>query len=118
MRIHIFGCSGSGKTWLSNNLSVTNNIPHYDLDDIFWDNSQGTYGIKTCEEKRNQMLDDILKQNDWIIEGVYYSWLSDSFKEADRIIVINIPERIYKFRIIKRFIKRKLGIERGKKESL
>lgn len=64
------------------------------------------------------MLNDILKQDDWIIEGVYYSWLSESFEKSDKIIILNLPASIYKFRIIKRFIKRKLGIERGKNESL
>ena len=118
MKIHIFGCSGSGKTYLSNRLSVKYSLPNFDLDNIFWDNSKGSYGIKTPVEERSQMLNDILKQDDWIIEGVYYSWLSESFEKSDKIIILNLPASICKFRIIKRFIKRKLGIERGKNESL
>lgn len=117
MKIHIFGCSGSGKTWLSNKLSKENNLLHFDLDDIFWDNNQGSCGIKTPVEKRSELLNDILVQNDWIIEGVFYAWLSESFKAADKIIILDVPLLVCKLRIIKRFIKRKLGIEPSKKES-
>ena len=31
MKIHIIGCSGSGKTYLANALSEKYNIPHFDL---------------------------------------------------------------------------------------
>lgn len=64
------------------------------------------------------MLDDILRKNDWIIEGVFYDWLDGSFRDADVIILLDIPKRVYRFRIIRRFVKRKLGMERAKKETL
>jgi len=118
MRVHIFGCSGSGKTWLSEKLAAKYNIPHFDLDTIFWDHSQNAYGMKMLAEKRDELLNDILKQENWIIEGVYYSWLSRSFEKADKIIVLDIPKRVYQYRIVKRFLKRKVGIEKGKRESL
>ena len=58
------------------------------------------------------------KINDWIIEGVFYDWLDGSFRDADVIILLDIPKRVYRFRIIRRFVKRKLGMERAKKETL
>ena len=64
------------------------------------------------------MLQKILKKDSWIIEGIYYKWLEQSFKDADIIYVLDLPKYIYKFRIIKRFIKRKLRLEAGKKETL
>ena len=64
------------------------------------------------------MLQKILEKDDWIIEGIYYKWLEQSFKNADIIYVLDLPKYIYKFRIIKRFIKRKLRLEAGKKENL
>ena len=39
MKIHIIGCSGSGKTYLANALSKKYNISHFDLDDIQWNQS-------------------------------------------------------------------------------
>lgn len=58
------------------------------------------------DEKRNQLLDDILRKNDWIIEGVFYDWLDGSFRDADVIILLDIPKRVYRFRIIRRFVKK------------
>lgn len=75
-------------------------------------------GVKMPVEKRNQMLNDILQQPEWIIDGVYYAWVQRSFEEVDMIYVLNMPKYLYSFRIIKRFINRKIGLENGKKETL
>ena len=118
MKIHIIGCSGSGKTYLAKALSKKYNIPHFDLDDIQWDNESNRYGKKMPVEKRNYLLQQILANNSWIIEGVYYAWVLESFEKADIIYVLDVPKYIYKYRIIIRFLKRKIGIEKGKKETL
>lgn len=117
MKIHIVGCSGSGKTYFVKALSKKYNIPHFDLDDIQWDNTADSYGLKMPIEKRDALLQEMLSNDDWIIEGVYYAWVLESFKKADIIYVLDIPKHIYKSRIIFRFLKRKLGIEKGKKET-
>ena len=118
MKIRIIGCSGTGKTTLARQLSKEFDIPQHDLDDLQWDNTAGGYGQKTPVEKRDAMLCDILLENDWIIEGVYYSWCEDTFRQADRIYVLDVPPHIYKKRIVRRFLRRKLGLEPGKKETL
>ena len=118
MKIHIIGCSGTGKTYLAERLSNKYSIPHYDLDNIYWDNSFQKYGIKTEIEKRDKLLQDILEEDSWIIEGIYYKWLEQSFKDVDIIYILDLQKYIYKFHIIKRFIKRKLKLEAGKKETL
>ena len=119
MKIHIIGCSGSGKTYLANALSKKYNIPHFDLDDIQWDNNAKEYGKKRTLDERKALLQEILYNNDeWIIEGVYYAWVQQSFDEADKIYVLDMPGYLYKSRIIMRSIKRKLGIQKGKRETL
>ena len=116
MKIHIIGCSGTGKTYLAKFFAEKYGIPHFDLDDIQWDSDKG-YGFKRPIEDRNKLLQEILYNEDWIIEGVYYAWVQQSFEEADIIYVLDMPRYIYKTRIIARFIKRKLGIETGKRET-
>ena len=59
MKIHIIGCSGSGKTYLANALSKKYNISHFDLDDIQWDNNAKEYGKKRTLDER--------KADPWII---------------------------------------------------
>ena len=129
MKIHIIGCSGSGKTYLANALSKKYNndewiiegvyYSHFDLDDIQWDNNAKEYGKKRTLDERKALLQEILYNNDeWIIEGVYYAWVQQSFDEADKIYVLDMPGYLYKSRIIMRSIKRKLGIQKGKRETL
>ena len=118
MKVHIIGCSGSGKTYLAKALSENYNIPHFDLDDIQWDNNAEGYGVKTPIERRNALLQEILANENWVIEGVYYAWVQQSFEDADIIYVLDMPKYLYKTRIIIRSIKRKLGLEKGKKETL
>ena len=60
----------------------------------------------------------LLSKDDWIIEGVYYAWCGRCFAEADRIYLLEVPRRVYRRRIIRRFIRRKLGLEPGKRETL
>ena len=118
MKIHIIGCSGTGKTYLATSLAKKYNIPHFDLDDLQWDKNAATYGVKNPVEKRNSLLQQLLQRESWIIEGVYYAWVQESFEKADVIYVLDIPKYIYKSRIIVRFIKRKLRLEQGKKETI
>ena len=118
MKTHIIGGSGTGKSYIADMLSSQFNIPHFDLDDIFWDNNSNYYGVKMPINKRTELLKKILAEENWIIEGVYYSWLRESFNDADYIFILNVSSWIYKYRIILRFIKRKVGINKGKKETI
>jgi adenylate kinase family enzyme len=117
-KIHIIGGPGSGKSYIARKLSTLYNIHAYDLDDIFWDRHTNAYGTKAREESRDTALSEILKKESWIVEGVYYSWLSQAFKDADLIIMLTTSKWIRHWRLIRRFIRRKFGISTSKKETL
>lgn len=118
MKIHIIGGPGSGKTYLADRLSKELGIPHYDLDDLQWDNAAKNYGTKRNPQERDALLRQLLQKDDWIIEGVYYAWCGQCFEDADRIYLLTVPRYKYRSRILRRFLKRKLGPEPGKRESL
>lgn len=118
MKIHIIGAPGSGKSFLAEQLSKDLAIPHIDLDDLYWDNQAATYGIKREPTERDELLNQILQQDHWIVEGVYWTWCQRCFEAADRIYVLNTPPYLCTYRIIRRFIRRKIGQEQGKREHL
>jgi adenylate kinase family enzyme len=118
MKIRIIGGPGSGKSTLARKLSRTYGIPSHDLDELQWDAAAESYGKKRDAAERDALLRGILEQDEWIIEGVYYAWCAQSFADADRIFLLNVPRGVCRRRIIRRFIRRKLGAEKGKKETL
>lgn len=117
MKIYILGNSGSGKTRLSKRLSDRYGLPHVDLDDLFWDNS-GAYGQKRDPGHRDALLSDAVEKENWVIEGIYYAWTEICFEKADRILLLDLPLALCRFRVIRRFLRRKCGLEKDKKESL
>ena len=117
MKIHIIGCRGSGKTYLANALSKKYNISYFDLDDIQWDNNAKEYGKKRTLDERKALLQEILYNNDeWIIEWVYYAWVQQSFDEADKIYVLDMPGYLYKSRIIMHSIKKNWEYKKEKEK--
>ena len=88
------------------------NIPYYELDNIVWKRLD-TGDIKRTEQERDEYLSSIIASENWIIEGVHHKWVSPCFQHANLILFLdtNCPAR--KFRIIKRFLKQKIGIEKA-----
>ncbi|MCT8136617.1 DNA topology modulation protein FlaR [Anaerobacillus sp. CMMVII] len=110
-KVHIIGSVGSGKTTLARTLSTKMKIPFYELDNVVWiRNKSGD--IRRSEKERDQYFNKIIQSETWIIEGVHHKWVSNSFREADLIIFLDIAFRKRKFRITKRYILQKLGIEK------
>jgi adenylate kinase family enzyme len=117
-RIHIIGGSGSGKSYIAAKLAQRFGVPAFDLDELFWDRAAGRYGICAAPAKRDQQLAAIIAQNGWIIEGVYYQWLTPSFDAANVIIALTSSIWIRHWRVVRRFILRKAGGLPSKRESL
>ena len=117
-KLHIFGSTGSGKTYIAGLLSQKYSIPTLSLDDIFWDNSEGYFGIIADAEKRDRSLNEFLDGPSWIVEGIYHhDWVRRSFKEADLIIGLMVHVWIRDIRVVQRFLKRKLGLLHSKKRE-
>lgn len=115
-KIHIIGGPGSGKTYSSKKLHEETSLKPYDLDQIFWDQSDNSY-IRASEGLRAEKLKEILSKDSWIIEGAYYKWLEESFRKADIIIILNPHVIIRQWRIFKRFIIRKFLLGDFHKET-
>lgn len=118
MKIRIIGNSGSGKTTLARRLSGRLGVAPCDLDDVLWDNASGVYGVKNPPERRDALLNKALDADAWIVEGVCYAWTARTFADADRIIVLETPLALCRLRVLRRFVRRRLCLEQGKRETL
>ncbi|PLR74713.1 DNA topology modulation protein FlaR [Bacillus sp. UMB0728] len=111
-KIHIIGSVGSGKTTLARKLSAQVGIPHYELDNVVWE--RGPQGDRRRTEKeRDALFQEIIASDCWIIEGVHHTWIMESLRLADQIILLDPPYSQRTYRIIKRFIKQKLHLEKA-----
>lgn len=118
MRIHIIGGSGAGKSFISNKLEDKYNLKLVELDKIEWDNKTGK-SKKRDEKEKLKLLSKELSKDNILLEGVYYKWCSKSFEKCDYIFFLETPLLKQQYRILRRSIRRKLGIEKGHvKETL
>jgi len=109
MKILIIGIVESGKTTLAKKLSKQTNIEYYEIDSIVHDDIN--HRKRTLDEQ-NKIIKTINSNNNWIIEGTLRKNLYYILDLADKIIYLDIPLQIRKRRIITRFIKQKLKIEK------
>jgi adenylate kinase family enzyme len=66
-KIVIVGSSGCGKSTFAEKLAKKLNITHYEIDSLFWKPDW----IQTEPEEFRHLVDDVTRQNEWIIDGNY-----------------------------------------------
>ncbi|GAB6109826.1 P-loop NTPase family protein [Fusibacter bizertensis] len=115
-KIYIIGNVGSGKTTLAKKLSRKLDIKNYEVDNIVHRNTK-LGRIKQSEEDQILEFKRINETNSWIIEGTFRPSCKYLLETADLIIFLDVSMKIRKYRIVKRFIKQQLGLEKSSYKS-
>jgi len=71
-----------------------------------------TERYKRTPEQQVEIIKDIDKSKKWIIEGTYRKSCHCLLDMADTVIFLDTPILLRKFRILKRFVKQQLKIEK------
>ena len=111
-KITIFGGPGSGKTRLSKSLGELFDIPVYHIDSFQFESN----GKPVKKEKRDEKILNVVKKDEWIIEGVYKSTLEERIKNSDLIIFLDFKTKDLIYGVFQRYIKAKISGEKEKEE--
>ena len=82
-RVFIIGNGGSGKTWLTQKLSVELSVPSVHLDDLHW---LPNFVGERPRGERDRLVDDAANGPSWIMEGIYGSVLAQVFARVTTLI--------------------------------
>ncbi len=108
MKLDIIGSVASGKTTLAKRISAKYSVPYYEKDNIVWERTPNG-DRKRTDEERDKIFADIIKSDDWIVEGSPRKNLRESFEKCDYIIVLNVKTHIRLYRVLKRWIQQRAG---------
>ena len=78
-KIIIIGCPGSGKTYFAKELSEILNKKVFHMDNLYW-NKDRTH---ISRDELVGIIDEIMEQSDWIIDGNYISTIEQRVKRDD-----------------------------------
>lgn len=115
-RIYIIGNVGSGKTTLSKKLSKKLGVGHFEVDNIAHKNTE-MGRIRQSDEEQIKEFKRINEEKSWIIEGTFRPSCKYLLENADLIIFLDPPVSVRKYRIVKRFIKQQIGLEKSNYKS-
>ena len=89
-RIIIIGCPGSGKSTFARALHSKTGIPLYHLDMMYWNADRSTVEKSVFLER----LSDVLKCDEWIIDGNYASTMEQRIAACDTVFLLDYPTEV------------------------
>ena len=89
-KIIVIGCPGSGKSTFSRELHKITDIPLFHLDMLYWNADKTTVGKEVFRKR----LCEILKKDEWIIDGNYGATMELRLSECDTVIFLDYPTDI------------------------
>ena len=104
-RVLVIGSPGSGKTMLTRRLAAATGLPAVHLDDWYWKPGW----TRPSAEEWARVLDGLLSEERWIIDGNHASSLERRARRADFIVFLDYPTWRCAASAVWRGIRRRLG---------
>lgn len=112
MRVYIVGGPGSGKSSLADALAARTGLEPVHLDD-HWDRTFATddRGAPTPEALayRTQLIADVLRRADWIVEGAEPPFVAALADAADVVVWCDVPFSVAAARMLRRHVRADLS---------
>ncbi|MFC3150994.1 adenylate kinase [Litoribrevibacter euphylliae] len=118
MKINVVGTSGSGKSTLSKHISNALNIPHIEMDYLFWKPNW----TESTDEEFNSKLEHALAQESWVLDGNFTRTTPIKWKHVDLVVWVDFsyPRTLlqaFKRALVRATTKVELWEGTGNKES-
>lgn len=120
-KIFITGPVGSGKSTLARQLAKDFGFVYCELDIVIHkpDSSSESGSRKRPDAERDELLASLLSNSRWVAEDTGRAFFETAWKQADSIILLEPHVKIRKYRILLRWVKQNLRLEKcGYKPNL
>jgi adenylate kinase family enzyme len=109
-RVAVFGNAGGGKSTIARRLAELTALPLYVVDMMQF----GPGGVEVPQHEFIQAHGDLLRRDEWIIDGFGSAALSwDRFAAADTLIYVDLPLLTHYAWVTKRLIKGLFAAPKG-----
>ena len=89
-KVLVIGCAGSGKSVFSRSFASLSGLPLYHLDNIWWRED----GTNISREEFDLRLGEILKRDEWIIDGNYMRTMERRMDACDTVVFFDLPVEV------------------------
>lgn len=103
-KILILGINGAGKSTLAKKIAKILNIKVFHLDSYFW---KSNWTPTPKEEWKIKQISLVKENQEWIIDGNFYSTIETRYFDADTIIYLDFNRFFCLYRIFKRYLQYK-----------
>lgn len=100
-RILVIGSPGSGKSTLARAMGEKLGLPVIHLDRLWWKPGWENY----TKEEFDEMLDAVLGESRWIIDGNYSRTMPKRLEKCDTVIYLDFSRWVCLWGIFSRFLK-------------
>lgn len=104
----IASASGNGKTTLGREIARRLDVPFVELDSLV----HGSGWTETPDDELRATVEPVVASDGWVIDGQQFSKLGDLvLREADLVVWLDLPIRVWLPRLLRRTLRRIRGRE-------